>query len=53
MLSLIESPSDFKLDTILSRIQAKQEVFQKKIDRKKKAEREWFDNKYQSGEKVC
>ena len=32
---------------IIQRIQAKQQEFQAKIERKKKAEREWFDNKYQ------
>jgi hypothetical protein len=33
---------------IINRIQAKQQEFQAKIEKKKKAEREWFDNKYQS-----
>ena len=42
----IQSPSDFKLDCIISRIQKKQTEYQNKIDRKKKAEREWFDNKF-------
>jgi hypothetical protein len=32
---------------ILNRIQAKQQEFQKKIEKKKQAEREWFDKKYQ------
>lgn len=52
MLTAIKSPSSFKLGDILSRIQLKQTEFQNKIDRKKKAEREWFDNKYQNGDKV-
>lgn len=51
IFTTINSPSDFKLNIILSRIQKKQAQFQSKIDRKKKAEREWFDNKYQKGEK--
>jgi hypothetical protein len=47
ILTQIPSPSHFKLMDITSRIQAKQQEFQAKIERKKKAEREWFDNKYQ------
>ena len=47
VLKEIPSPSEFKLTDITKRIQAKQEEFQAKIERKKKAEREWFDNKYQ------
>jgi len=42
----IESPNNFKLMSILTRIRRKQEHFQAKIDRKKRAEREWFDNKH-------
>jgi len=50
MFTTIQSPNDFKLDNILSRIQKKQDHFKAKIDKKKKAEREWFDNKhYQNG----
>jgi len=45
----IKSPSDFKLQNIIERIQTKQAEFQSKIERKKRAEREWFDNKYQNG----
>jgi ethanolamine-phosphate cytidylyltransferase len=52
IFTTISSPSDFKLENILSRIQKKQAELQRKIDRKKRAEREWFDNKYQNGEKV-
>ena len=52
IFTTIPSPSDFKLENILSRIQKKQAELQRKIDRKKRAEREWFDNKYQNGEKV-
>jgi hypothetical protein len=47
ILVSIKSPSDFTLSHIVSRIQKKQTELQSKIDRKKKAEREWFDNKYQ------
>lgn len=47
----IQSPSEFKLDHIVARIQKKHVELQAKIDRKKKAEREWFDSKYQNGEK--
>jgi len=46
MLTAIKSPIDFKLVNILSRIQKKQAELQSKIERKKKAEREWFNNKY-------
>jgi ethanolamine-phosphate cytidylyltransferase len=44
----IQSPSEFKLEHIVGRIQKKHVELQAKIDRKKKAEREWFENKYQS-----
>jgi ethanolamine-phosphate cytidylyltransferase len=44
----IQSPSEFKLEHIVSRIQKKHVELQAKIDRKKKAEREWFENKYQN-----
>ena len=46
LLTAIKSPIDFKLVNILSRIQRKQAELQSKIERKKKAEREWFNNKY-------
>ena len=46
IFSTMQSPSEFKLGNILSRIQLKQTEFQSKIDRKKKAERERFDNKW-------
>lgn len=50
IFTTIESPSDFKLENIVARIQKKHVELQAKIDRKKKAEREWFENKYQNGE---
>ena len=50
IFKIIQSPSEFKLGDILSRIQKKQVEFQNKIDRKKKTEREWFDNKYKNGD---
>jgi ethanolamine-phosphate cytidylyltransferase len=46
ILTVIKSPIDFKLVNILSRIQKKQAELQSKIERKKKAEREWFNSKY-------
>mmetsp|Transcript_11521 Transcript_11521/g.22292 ORF Transcript_11521/g.22292 Transcript_11521/m.22292 type:complete len:544 (+) Transcript_11521:52-1683(+) len=46
ILASIKSPSTFTLGNIVSRIQNKQTELQAKIERKKKAEREWFDNKY-------
>mmetsp|Transcript_27433 Transcript_27433/g.58956 ORF Transcript_27433/g.58956 Transcript_27433/m.58956 type:complete len:560 (+) Transcript_27433:50-1729(+) len=49
IFTTIQSPSKFKLQNIVSRMQKKQVEFQRKIDRKKAAEREWFDNKYQNG----
>lgn len=48
ILKCIKSPSDFTLGHIVARIQKKHTELQAKIDRKKKAEKEWFDNKYQS-----
>ncbi len=48
MFTTIKSPSEFMLSNILSRIQKKQAIFQAKIDKKKRAEREWFDNKHYS-----
>lgn len=46
IFTIIKSPIDFKLVNILSRIQKKQAELQSKIERKKKAEREWFNNKF-------
>ena len=48
LYTTIQSPSEFKLEHIVGRIQKKHVELQAKIDRKKKAEREWFENKYQS-----
>lgn len=45
-LTAIKSPIDFKLVNFMSRVQKKQVELQSKIERKKKAEREWFNNKY-------
>jgi len=51
IFATIQSPSHFKLENIVSRIQKKHAELQMKIDRKKKSEREWFENKYQNGDK--
>ena len=42
----IESPSNFKLKNIVTRIHRNQEVFQAKFERKKKAENEFYRTKY-------
>ena len=52
ILNYIPSPSDFSLGHILTRIQKNQEVFQKKIDKKMKAEQEFYDNKYKRTEQL-
>lgn len=42
----IPKPSNFNLSNIVSRIQANQAAFQEKIARKKKAETDFYDMKY-------
>jgi len=42
----IQSPTDFSLSTILHRIQSNQQMFQVKIAKKKKAESEYYKEKY-------
>jgi len=42
----IQSPTDFTLSTILQRIQSNQQTFQVKIAKKKKAENEYYREKY-------
>jgi ethanolamine-phosphate cytidylyltransferase len=42
----IQSPTDFSLATILHRIQSNQQMFQVKIAKKKKAESEYYQEKY-------
>ena len=46
ILKQVSSPSEFSLTHILTRIQKNQEAFQKKIDKKMKAEQEFYDKKY-------
>jgi len=46
MLHTIISPSSFTLTDILERIQKNQEEFQAKIIRKKKAEKEYYNVRY-------
>jgi len=49
----IPSPCDFSLNDIFERIQASQKRFEKKIEKKKKQEQEYYDNLYgtKNGEK--
>jgi len=42
----IESPIDFNLSSIMKRIQTNQEMFSAKIAKKKKAENEYYDDRY-------
>lgn len=46
IFSVIKSPSDFRLENIVQRIQENQETFQAKFKRKKKAESEHYKQKY-------
>lgn len=50
ILTVIESPSDFNLGSIVKRIQKNQSVFQAKFDRKMKAENEYYNERYRSGD---
>ena len=43
---VIASPSDFNLSHIVNRIQENQKVFQAKLERKIKQEKEYYDNRY-------
>jgi hypothetical protein len=47
----IERPTDFNLSSIVERIQENQAVFQAKIAKKKKAEAEFYEEKYGNGKK--
>jgi len=46
IFTILESPTDFNLSTILKRIQKNQERFHKKIRKKKMAEQEYYNEKY-------
>ena len=46
IFTIIDSPSDFDLSSIVSRIQKNQEAFQTKIESKKKAEQVYYNGKY-------
>ena len=47
----IESPTDFNLSSIIERIEENQAAFQAKIARKKKAEADFYSQKYSNGDK--
>ena len=51
IFTVIESPSSFRIENILKRIQRNQEVFQAKFERKKKLEDQYYEEKY--GESPC
>lgn len=46
IFTLIESPSDFRLENIVKRIHKNQDTFQAKFERKMKAESEFYQEKY-------
>ena len=46
VFTVLESPSSFKIENILTRIQRNQEVFQAKFERKKKLEDQYYEEKY-------
>lgn len=46
IFSYIESPSDFRISSIIQRIQRNQETFQTKFERKRDAERLYYIEKY-------
>lgn len=52
IFTMLESPSDFKLGSIVRRIRKNQEAFQAKFERKMKAENEFYNNKYGEKNKV-
>jgi ethanolamine-phosphate cytidylyltransferase len=45
--TVVDSPTDFSLEDIMDRIAANQVAFQQKIDKKKKKENEYYDDRYQ------
>lgn len=47
----IPSPTKFTLANIIERIQSNQKVFQAKIAKKKKAEAEYYEDKYNTSDK--
>lgn len=46
IFKVLESPSGFKMEKIVKRIQSNQNTFQAKFDRKMKAETEFYHEKY-------
>lgn len=52
IFTMIESPSDFKLGSIVRRIRKNQDVFQAKFEKKMKAENEYYNNKYSKNKVV-
>jgi ethanolamine-phosphate cytidylyltransferase len=47
---VIDSPTDFSLSNIMDRIAANQEAFQNKINKKKKVENEYYEERYKDNE---
>jgi ethanolamine-phosphate cytidylyltransferase len=52
IFTMIESPSNFKLGSIVRRIRKNQDAFQAKFDRKMKAENEFYQQKYNKNKEI-
>lgn len=46
ILKVLQSPSDFTINNVISRIQKNSEKFQAKFERKMKLENEFYEEKY-------
>ena len=52
IFTMIKSPSNFKLGSIVRRIRKNQDAFQAKFDRKRKAENEFYRDKYSKNKEI-
>lgn len=52
IFTMIESPSNFKLGSIVRRIRKNQDAFQAKVDRKMKAENDFYKDKYSKNKEI-
>ena len=49
IFSMLQSPSEFRLQSIVERINSNHDVFQAKFDRKMKVETQFYQEKYKNG----
>jgi ethanolamine-phosphate cytidylyltransferase len=52
IFTMIQSPNNFKLGSIVRRIRKNQDAFQAKVDRKRKAENEFYREKYSKKKEI-